>query len=375
VYHINPDINNVIVNPKPTTSRQGTYSVIVTGWANPKRFNFDSVPDCAAIGSLYSARYGVELLLESLSQNPVDRVYLITSTPQDKVSGSCQEAFNRLQEFGVSCHIGDKLPDTYLPPSGVCMPHYRATKRTPPENKGKATTPVVFHGRDIYNIHESITHHILTRGTHYPSRGFTGVTNVVAHIEDYGLPEYEPYFESWKPGNPTHSDIDYTYGLLLSTHEDTLRGHKAESTQSVASWDIRGYKHPPCLISLTRFRDQITAVFRSHDIGSAWLLNTKALQWYSYYINPGNKPRQLTIISQMAHIYDWDLRVPGTKPMDPIGHFYFLKNGLQYEVYLNDMLVWQGKSINKLERWIADTYDLSTGHAFWVKSELDKLRL
>ena len=116
-------------------------------------------------------------------------------------------------------------------------------------------------------------------------------------------------------------------------------------------------------------------MFRSHDIGSAWLLNTKALQWYSYYINPGDKPRQLTIISQMAHIYDWDLRNAGTKPLDPIGHFYFLKNGLQYEAYLNDLLVWQGKSVNKLERWLADTYDLSTSHAFWVKSELDKLRL
>lgn len=375
MYHISPDVNNVRVNPNPIPSELGTYSVLVTGWSNPNRFDWDILPNLAAIGNLYSANYGVELLLETLSHNNVDRVYLLTSTPQDKISGSCLTAYQRLCNYGVTCYIGDHIPTTRLEVGGGVMPPYRATKSLPQPEHTRVNVPKVFYGSDLVKVHEAITHYITTRGSHYPTRGFTGVTNLVAHLENYPEPAYEPYYDTWRPDYKPAQDIDYTYGLLLSTHYETLRGHSNDTTQSVASWDIRGYTHPPCLISLTRFRDQLTAVFRSHDIGSAWLLNTKALQWYSYYINPGDKPRQLTIVSQMAHIYDWDMQKPGATPPDPLGNFYFLKNDLQYEVYLNDTLVYQSQSINKLEMWIANTYDLSTSHAFWVKSELDKLRL
>lgn len=375
MYHVNKNVSNVRVNPGPKPSIYGTYSVLVTGWSSPLKWDFNVLPNLAAIGNLYSATYGVELLLESISQNKVDRVYLLTNTPQDKISGSCLEAYRRLTEYGVSCHIGDTLPVDHLEPGGLLMPPYIATKSVPPDQHWGVNAPLVVQGRDLTMVHEYITHYISTKGSHYPARGFTGITNVIAHLEDFAEPDYEPYFDTWRPDYILPEDISYTYGVLLSSHTDVLKGHSSDSTQSVASWDITGYTHPPCLISVTRFRDQITAVFRSHDIGSAWMLNAKALQWYSYYINPGDKPRQLTIISQMAHIYDYDLK-PITKqpPLDPLGYFYFLKNSGHYEAYLNDTLVYQCKSINKLERWISDNYNLTTGHAFWVKSELDRLR-
>ena len=261
--------------------------MLVTGWSSPHKWDFDVLPNLAAIGNLYSATYGVELLLESISQNDVDRVYLLTSTPQDKISGSCLEAYRRLAEYGVSCHIGDTLPLDYLAPGGVLMPPYIATKPVPPDQHWRVNTPLVVQGKDLTKVHEYITHYISTRGSHYPTRGFTGITNVIAHLEDFAEPDYEPYFDTWRPDYIPSEDISYTYGVLLSSYTDVLKGHSGDSTQSVASWDISGYTHPPCLISVTRFRDQITAVFRSHDIGSAWMLNTKALQWYSYYINPG----------------------------------------------------------------------------------------
>lgn len=374
-YHINSDIKNVLINPNPTPSKYGTYSVIVTGWSNPHKWEFDSVPNLAAIGNLFSATMGVELLLESLSKNKIDRVYLINNTRQDKISGSCEEAYSRLTKLGITCYIGSTLPEEYLLPTGNCMSPYTALRLEPSQQPFKVNSPVVVEGTDLYKVHDWLTNYILIYGNHYPARNFTGVTNVVAHLTDYSEPPYEPYFDTWQPDYDLPKDIDYTYGILLNTHLSTLSGHKEDSTQSVASWDISGYKHPPCLISVTRFRNQLTAVFRSHDIGSAWIQNAKALQWFSYQINPGNQPKQLTIVSQMAHIYDYDLKPINSKELlDPLGHFYFLTNNKQVEVYFNDKLVYSSKSIPKIENWIAHNYNLSTKHAFWVKAELEKLK-
>ena len=374
-YHVSSDINNVLINPNPLPSKYGTYSVIVTGWSNPRKWKFDSVPNLAAVGNLYSATMGVELLLDSLSKNKIDRVYLINSTQQDIISGSCKEAYHRLTNLGISCHIGSTLPESCLPPTGICMPSYTALRPEPSQQTFKVNSPIVVQGTDLYKVHDWLINYIKLYGNHYPVRQFTGVTNVVAHLTDYPEPPYEPYFDTWQPEYDLSKDIDYTYGILLSTHLSTLSGHKDDSTQSVASWDISGYKHPPCLISVTRFRDQITAVFRSHDIGSAWVMNAKALQWFSYQINPGSQPRQLTIISEMAHIYDYDLTPLNKKELlDPLGHFYFLTSDSKVEVYFNDKLVYASKSIPKIENWIAHNFNLSTKHAFWVKSELEKLK-
>lgn len=367
----NPPSNGngyVQVNPNPQASDRGTYSILVTGWSKPHRFSWDIVPNLVAKGTLYNAEAGVRLLLDTLSNNPqVDRVYLLALTKYDLVSQSFKSAYNLLQGSGISVSVTFDLPINPLPlPNPTTA---RIVKYTP-SSKAEG-----YYSR----YRDNLVSKVLTQGQYYPSRQFTALTNVVVSLDNPPKPEFKPYFTQWVSADPpSDPDISYTYGQKIVPQLARLTEGANDSTQRVITLldQYRDTPGMPCMSQLSYFDGELTAIYRSHDIGQAWLLNVEALAYCYYTWFPTLDKRRLTVISQNAHVYDWDKPLVMDKfTCDPVGYFYFRVNSEgQYQCYLNDNLVHTCGTKAGLQRYISRNYpNLSTNHTFWIANAIGTL--
>jgi hypothetical protein len=360
----------VQVNPNPQPSTNGTYAILVTGWSKPSRFDWDIVPNLLAKGTLYNAEAGVKLLLNSITSNPlVDRVYLLALTRYDLVSQSFKAAYDAIKGSGLAVSVTFDLP---VEPLAVPTGFTKAALQYPPSNNAGGNS-------DVYvRYQQSLMHKVLTQGKHYADRKFTALTNQVVTLTNPPLPDWQEYFTQWVLADPpSDPGVSYTYGQKIMPQLHKITEGVEFSTQRVVTLldQCTSGGEPagiPCLTQLNYFDNELTAIFRSHDIGRAWLMNTQALAYCFYQWFPTLDNRKLTIVSINAHVYDWDRPSTGGFVCDPQGYFYFkvTKDG-KYECYLNDTLVYTCGTKALLQRYISKNHpDLSTGHAFWLANAI-----
>jgi hypothetical protein len=286
------------------------------------------------------------------------------------VSQSFKAAYDALQGSGLAVSVTFDLPIAPMPlPIGT-----RGVLTYTPSNPGTG----------VYARHQqALLHKVVTQGTRYPDRKFTALTNQVVTISDPPLPDWQDYFTQWVSADPPSSpDVAYTYGSKIIPQLANLVGCDQHSTQKVISLLGQYGNTPgvpagmPCLTQLSYFDGELTAVFRSHDIGQAWLKNTEALAYCHYQWFPTAK-RRLTIVSINAHVYDWDAKSvsPGFV-CDPEGYFYFKVSpeGRHYLCYRNDTLVYSCATKAGLQRYVSRNYpNLSTSHVFWLANAIRML--
>jgi hypothetical protein len=343
----------LMINPNPVPDGLGYFSALVTGWSKPDRFSWDIVPNLLVKGTLYNADSGVEMLITNLANNPlIGTVYFMSVTPYDRVSGSCKVAFDRLVDLGYDCYI--------------CYRDY-------PEDNCRVSQAT--------NHHRALLKRVIQDGKHCPERGFTYLTNQVVSIGGFSSPDYHAYFEQWFTED-VGEDVKYTYGSRIVPQIDSLVGGERFSTQRVISLlngetvEVGQPAGMPCLTQLSYFEGELTAIFRSHDIGNAWLMNVEALMYCHHkWFDIPQSERKLTVISLNAHVYDWFDRsvVSGFVP-DDVGYFYFRGQSGNYEIYLNDRLVGVVKTKQSIRRWLAKNYpNLGTSHVFWLDNEINTI--
>jgi len=374
----NPNNSDIQVNFEAKASASGTYAILVTGWSNPDRFDWDIVPNLIAKGSLFSAKAGTKQLVDSICANPsVDRVYFLALTKYDLVSGSFKAAYRAVTELGVASTVSFSLPILPIQPSKPHNLKPRPRLQFKP-GKAKASQPVFhYQGSDLDMVCAKMINNVTSFGTHYPSRGFTSLPSQVAQLTDFKKPEYHSYFDQWLDANPDLSDVRYTYGSRIQHQTADLVSGSQFSTQRVISLllpsDLTA-DTKPCLTQLSVFDNQLTAVFRSHELVTAWRLNVLALQYLHYLWFPDCASRMLIVISLNAHIYDFDLAKPLPFVCDPIGYFTFSHNNNSYQIYLNDNLVAECGTKSGVMRWVSKHYPgLDTSHAFWIANTVHAL--
>lgn len=346
------------VNPNPTPTHDGRYSALITGWSNPDRFGWDYVPNLLVKGTLYNDETGVDLLIENLQANPqIDRVYLLAVTKFDTVANSCTQAFKRLDSLGYDCTI------CYL------------------EKPAKQEIAV---SKQIKLKHLALLKRIVDYGNHYQDRGFTALTNQTVRFSEFDCPDYHPYFDQWlSTEQAVTGDVSYTYGSKIALGLSGLISGSETSTQRILTLLDNGIVDGsvsagiPCLTQLSYFDGELTAVFRSHDIGKAYVMNVQALMYCycQWFPRVEFNDRKLTVISQNAHIYDhFDKSQIPEFVGDSEGYFYFKKLGDTYQIYHNDSLVYQSKSKTNLKGYFTKNHpNLSTEHSFWILTQIGEL--
>lgn len=257
--------------------------------------------------------------------------------------------------------------------------------------------------------------------------------DLVAVIEgdDTQVPEWLPmtkqdldaYTESFFTADKPRG-VDYTYGerlfrYTLSHVPEKFLGEIRETkdqidvaaqllkerpfTRRAVAFTLRetdaGAKHPPCLTQITfNIKDNRlvqTAVFRSHDIFGAWLLNVFALRKLQKRLAEqiGISPGPLVVISQSAHIYEnnWQEakaildrhHTDKTVPFSEDEHGYFIikvEDEIIVEHYTKEGLpsgyIFRGKKAQPLYRRICNEQLFSRmDHAAYIGHELARAEI
>lgn len=432
-------------------------TIVVSGWFNPetlgrllsKRVEADKLP--CAVGSLYSSSLGVLYVVGNLLSNPqVKRVFLLSATPQDAISGSIavlesilvghdltklspdlaaripDEAFREFDQMVIQRFFSVNDLVTALS-KGVTVTPIKVTRRlTPllppksdatshPDSLGVFTAPTVISADNVEDCHKRAVLACLSQGMDVmaATRPYRTIQNLItvspvrcthdSYQADSSLSHevVEAYADTLI--NPSsHEGVDYTYGDRIAPRLDevieALRRDSTSRRAYLSLWEEgdNTSKNPPCLVSLRfaispKSELSCTAVFRSHDIGSAYYLNVLGLYHLVKKVAdrlPGlvSGVGTLTTISQDAHIYLDDLnqlrptKIKSGFTQDSIS-FTFSPTGssatVDITVYTDSgdyIRTHSSVPISKIQRLLTDNYPaLSPSHWLYLGAELQRL--